>query len=68
MENKKLRQQLKEGATARYQRDLDLAKEWFFLEDETFKLVNVERLNRIVAEKVKGKVFHKNLAGGGGMS
>lgn len=32
----KLRKELKEGAVARYQRDLDLANDWFLLENEVW--------------------------------
>jgi CopG family transcriptional regulator/antitoxin EndoAI len=36
MNRAKLRKELNEGATARYQRDLDLANDWFFLENEVW--------------------------------
>jgi len=32
----KLRKDLEEGAIARYQRDLDMANDWFFLENEVW--------------------------------
>ena len=62
--NSKIREQLKKGAIVNAGRDLELAKDWLPLEEEAFKLSNVDRLNRIVSEKTNGKVIHKNLAQG----